>query len=121
MSEYLQKKSMAQGMMDLALLSANTNQLRYVLDARDKHPYFLTSLVLIITSLVLQIIVGLCLIWNSQYSMKKKNEMVFADRINNFSVVGIFLITITNVFISTFGGSSGTPDATPNPNEANLE
>lgn len=106
MSEYLQKKNLAQGMMDLALLSANTNQLRYVLDAGDHHSYYLTNLILIITSLFLQIAVGLCLIKNSWYNYKSRKELASANRMSNFSVVGIFLITIINVFVSTFGGST---------------
>lgn len=55
-SQFLQKKSLAQGMMDLALVSANTNQLRTVLDQQATHPYFATSLSLIIGSLILQVI-----------------------------------------------------------------
>lgn len=67
LSNFVQKKSIAQGMMDLALVSANTNQLRYVMDIGDKHPYFFTSIALILTSLVMQLIVGLGLIYNSRY------------------------------------------------------
>lgn len=121
-SQYLQKKSMAQGMMDLALLSANTNQLRYILDSRDENAYFSVSLTLIISSLVLQIVVGLMLVWNSQYNMQRRSGFASADRINNLSVFGIFLITLINVFVSTFGNvtssgssssSSSTSSSTP--------
>lgn len=28
-----------------------------------------------------------------------------ADKVNNFSVVGIFIVTLINVFLSTFGGA----------------
>lgn len=31
-----------------------------------------------------------------------------ADRVNNLSVIGVFLITLINVFISTFNGSSSS-------------
>lgn len=63
---FIQKKNVAQGMMDLALVAANCNQLRYVLDMSSVHPYFLTSLALIITSLVLQVIVGLTLLYSNR-------------------------------------------------------
>lgn len=106
-SQYLQKKSLAQGMLDLALLSANTNQLRYILDSREENLYFTLSLSLIISSLVLQIVVGLMLIWNSNYNVQRKAGFASADRINNLSVFGVFLITLINVFISTFGNVSG--------------
>ncbi|XP_055527074.1 uncharacterized protein LOC129719704 [Wyeomyia smithii] len=109
LSNFVQKKSIAQGMMDLALVSANTNQLRYVIDIGQRHPYFYTSIALIITSLVMQLIVGLALIYNSRFNIRKKREMQSADRINDLSVIGVFLITLVNVFISTFNGSNSGP------------
>lgn len=113
-SQYLQKKSMAQGMMDLALLSANTNQLRYILDSRSDNAYFSVSLTLIISSLVLQIVVGLMLVWNSSYNVQRRSGFASADRINNLSIFGVFLITLINVFVSTFGNvpAASAPAAT---------
>ncbi|CRK87159.1 CLUMA_CG000968, isoform A [Clunio marinus] len=52
---YQQKKSMAQGMLDLALLSANANQLRYILDSNERNHYFYVSLSLISMSLLRKI------------------------------------------------------------------
>lgn len=52
---YQQKKTLAQGMMDLALLSANANQLRYVLESYNNHPYFYPSVVFIAMSIILQV------------------------------------------------------------------
>ncbi|XP_029734400.2 ninjurin-A-like [Aedes albopictus] len=116
LSNFVQKKSIAQGMMDLALVSANTNQLRYVMDIGTRHPYFYTSIALIVTSLAMQLVVGLALIYNSRFNIRKKNEMRSADRINDLSVIGVFLITLVNVFISTFNGSNAgiyTSDTIP--------
>ncbi|XP_029040429.1 ninjurin-A-like [Osmia bicornis bicornis] len=100
---YQHKKTLAQGMMDLALLSANANQLRYVLQTDGGHPYYYPSLVMIAASLLLQIAVGIGLIWNSRYNVKNDSEMCKAARANNYTVIGIFLVTILNVFISSFG------------------
>jgi Ninjurin len=66
MQSFVQKKNIAQGMMDLALVSANCNQLRYVLDMNHMHPYYMVSLVLIGTSLALQVIVGLGLLYSNR-------------------------------------------------------
>lgn len=52
---YQHKKTLAQGMMDLALFSANANQLRYVLESYNRHPYYYPSLVMISISLVFQV------------------------------------------------------------------
>lgn len=35
-----------------------------------------------------------------------------ADRVNNFGVIGIFLVTLINVFLSTFSGSPGSKAGT---------
>jgi hypothetical protein len=56
---YQQKKTLAQGMMDLALLSANANQLRYVLESYQRHPYYYFSIVFISLSLLFQVIIHL--------------------------------------------------------------
>ncbi|XP_024867490.1 uncharacterized protein LOC112451823 [Temnothorax curvispinosus] len=100
---YQHKKTLAQGMMDLALLSANANQMRYVLQTDGRHPYFYPSLVMISMSLFLQIAVGIGLIWNSVYNVKEHEQMCKANKANNWTVIGIFLVTILNVFISSFG------------------
>uniref|UniRef100_A0A1B6H7N2 Uncharacterized protein n=2 Tax=Homalodisca liturata TaxID=320908 RepID=A0A1B6H7N2_9HEMI len=100
---YQQKKTLAQGMMDLALLTANANQLRYVLDAGSVHTYYYVNLIFILTSIALQVAVGLLLLWNSRFNINKEHHIIVANRINNFTVTGIFLITILNVFISAFG------------------
>lgn len=106
---YQQKKTLAQGMMDLALISANANQLRYILSSK-KHPFFLASLVMISMSLLLQIGVGIGLIWNSRYDVKQDADVHHANRANNWTVIGIFLVTILNVFITSFGVFDQTDD-----------
>lgn len=53
---YDTKKNMAQGMMDIALLTANANQLRYILEFRGVNSTnFILLLVLIACSLILQV------------------------------------------------------------------
>ncbi|XP_046676162.1 ninjurin-A-like [Homalodisca vitripennis] len=100
---YQQKKTLAQGMLDLALLTANANQLRYVIDAGYMHEYYYTNLTLIAASVILQISVGMLLLWNSTFNINKQHHIVPANTINNFTTSGIFLITVINVFISAFG------------------
>lgn len=90
-------------MMDLALLSANANQLRYVIEARNYHPYYLFSITFIVASLVFQVLVGVGLVLNSRYDVKEHDDICKADKLNNLITVAILLITIINVFISAFG------------------
>ena len=58
------KKAVAQGMMDIALITANANQLRYLLEYCRNSDSFYIIFGLIITSLFLQVcifIIFLCL------------------------------------------------------------
>lgn len=100
---YQQKKTIAQGMLDLALLSANANQLRYVLEYKERNHYYYVSLTLISLSLVLQVLVACALVFKSRYNIDNEQEYINADRINNFITMGILFITIINVFTSAFG------------------
>lgn len=93
---------MAQGMLDLALLSANANQLRYVLDSNERNHYYYVSLTLISSSLVLQVLVAIALVFKSRYNVDNAEDYENADRINNFIMIGILMITITNVVSSAF-------------------
>lgn len=104
LNAYQQKKSLAEGLMDLALFSANANQLRYVLQFFDRQQaYHYFAIVCISISLGLQVGVGIGLMLNSRYDVMQREGIEKADRINNWTVVGIFLVTILNVFIASFG------------------
>lgn len=97
---------MAQGMLDLALLSANANQLRYVLDMREHTSYFYISIALIAISLVFQVLVAFALVFKARYNLENKEDYRSANRLNNFITIGILLITITNVLSSAFAPST---------------
>lgn len=52
---YTTKKSLAQGMLDLALLASNASQLSFVLTVGPAHPFYTLLLTLIATSMGLQV------------------------------------------------------------------
>lgn len=60
---YASKKSVAEGMMDIALLTANANQLRFLITYNTLSKTFYVSVALIVISLVIQIAVGIALIF----------------------------------------------------------
>ena len=54
-NRYATKQTIAQGMMDVALLSANVSHLKHVLqEGSAKHPFYSTMLSFIIISMILQ-------------------------------------------------------------------
>lgn len=54
-NRYATKKTIAQGMLDIALLTANASQLKYILQVGDKHEFYSLMLGLITTSIILQV------------------------------------------------------------------
>nr|XP_022899919.1 uncharacterized protein LOC111413247 [Onthophagus taurus] len=112
---YQHKKTVAQGMMDLALFSANANQLRFVFENPNQF-YYYPGVTLILMSLIFQVLVGIGLILNTRYNVKNRREICLANKINNFTIIGIFLITIINVFISAFGVAANSSNDTTNLN-----
>lgn len=54
-NRYATKKTIAQGMLDIALLTANASQLKYVLQVGSKHEFYRLMLTLITISISLQV------------------------------------------------------------------
>ncbi|KAG8236489.1 hypothetical protein J437_LFUL016400, partial [Ladona fulva] len=105
---YAAKKTVAQGMMDIALLTANANQLRYLLEYSRDSPTFYLNVILIIISLILQVAVGISLIFKGRSDLGGKSKHEFANRLNNYVVIGVFMVTIINVFVAAFSISGPT-------------
>jgi hypothetical protein len=71
------------------------------------------GIVFFISFICKQTVVGIGLIINGRYNIKQEGQVWKADRINNFTVIAIFLITIINVFISAFGVVDSRPNVEP--------
>ncbi|CAH0546164.1 unnamed protein product [Brassicogethes aeneus] len=99
-------KTAAQGMMDIALITANANQLRYVLEYNEYIPTYHLLIVLIAISLILQVSVGVCLIFKGRMDFRGTGKNKRAKKLKNIVVVKIFFITIINVFIACFTTSN---------------
>lgn len=55
-NRYATKKTIAQGMLDIALLTANASQLKYILQVGQKHEFYTLMLILISVSIIMQVI-----------------------------------------------------------------
>lgn len=103
---------LAQGLLDLALLSSNADQLRHTLDSpTDK--YFLVFLPLISCSMLLQIAVAIALVFRSRYSNDTASQRRLSECVDNFIIISILLITITNVVASAFSPDNGKEKPAP--------
>ncbi|XP_044759631.1 ninjurin-1-like [Coccinella septempunctata] len=101
-NSYAAKKTVAQGMMDIALITSNANQLRYLMEYASETKTYYLNLVLISISLLLQVAVGVSLLFKGRYQLRGDPKHKNVSKINNFSVIGVFLVTLINVFIASF-------------------
>lgn len=104
---YATKKSVTQGLMDIALLTANASQLKVLLqEGPRKHPFYSVSVAFVSLSIALQLLVGILLILIGRFNINKEHHQSRAEIINNCIIAAVFLITVVNVFISAFSSSS---------------
>ncbi|SPP76199.1 ninjurin-1 [Drosophila guanche] len=103
-NSYATNKNVAEGLMDIALLSANANQLRFLITYNDKASTYIYSLILVILSLSLQLLVGLMLIFKRR--IKRCQHSRYA-RTNELLVMGVFMITVINILLAAFTTTDG--------------
>ncbi|XP_055599342.1 ninjurin-2-like [Uranotaenia lowii] len=102
-NNYATRKTLAQGMLDLALLTANAAQLKYILTIGSAHPFFMLLLVLVIASIVLQVlqaitIIILAILLDINKVEEQRKSVIF----NNVLMCLTVLSVTINVVISAF-------------------
>lgn len=102
-NSYATRKTVAQGMLDIALLTANASQLRYVLSLGERHENYELMVGLIVTSLVLQILVGILFLIIGALNINKIEQQRAANILNNIITLMLFAITLINVVLNSFG------------------
>ncbi|XP_049286641.1 ninjurin-2 isoform X1 [Anopheles funestus] len=102
-NRYATKKTIAQGMLDIALLTANASQLKYILQVGEKHEFYGLMLTLISISIILQMFVGILFVVIGSLNINRKPDQTAAIVLNDVILVLIFVISLINVIISGFG------------------
>ncbi|XP_016995560.2 ninjurin-B [Drosophila takahashii] len=103
-NSYAANKNVAEGLMDIALLSANANQLRFLITYNDKASTYIYSMIMVILSLVLQLLVGIMLIFKRRLKRFKNRSY---ERTNDLLVMGVFMITVINILLAAFTTTDG--------------
>ncbi|XP_052755786.1 ninjurin-2 isoform X3 [Galleria mellonella] len=102
-NRYATKKTVAQGMLDIALLTSNASQLKYVLQVGPKHEFYTLLVVLISISIALQLLVGLLFVIIGGLDLNNHEDQPSALILNDVIVIFIFVISVINIVISAFG------------------
>ncbi|XP_037924830.1 ninjurin-1 isoform X4 [Hermetia illucens] len=104
-NRYATKKTIAQGMLDIALLTANASQLKYILQVGERHEFYKLMLILISSSIVLQVLSGLLslslsLLRDCRLHLPEYHRS--ANLMNHLRTALAFLTIMVNLFISAF-------------------
>uniref|UniRef100_A0A7M4FQU1 Ninjurin 1 n=1 Tax=Crocodylus porosus TaxID=8502 RepID=A0A7M4FQU1_CROPO len=102
-NHYANKKSAAESMLDIALLMANASQLKAVMEQGPSFSFYVPLIVLISLSLVLQVAVGVLLIFLVKYDLNNPTKHNKLDALNNIATGLVFIIVVVNIFITAFG------------------
>ncbi|GIY21238.1 ninjurin-2 [Caerostris darwini] len=100
---YATKKTIAQGLLDVALLTANASQLKYLLQAGKEHEFYYVMMTLISLSIILQVLTGCMMLLIANTNLNEVKKQRRADNLNNAITIGIFLVAILNILIAALG------------------
>ncbi|XP_041806911.1 ninjurin-1 [Chelmon rostratus] len=109
MNHYANKKSAAESMLDVALLMANASQLKAVLEQGSD--FYVALITLISISLILQIVVGVLLIFIVKWNLNDESMHYKLNIMENFATAFVFIIVVVNVFITAFGVHRPSPNS----------
>ncbi|XP_045777581.1 ninjurin-2 isoform X6 [Maniola jurtina] len=102
-NRYATKKTVAQGMLDIALLTSNASQLKYVLQVGPKHEFYMLLLVLISISIILQVISALAaIVLGFIFDINHQSHQRSAEILNNLSLMFKLISTTVNIVLSIF-------------------
>ncbi|XP_062248530.1 ninjurin-1 [Platichthys flesus] len=103
LNHYATKKTAAQSMLDVALLMANSSQLKSVLYVGTQYRFYLPLIVLLSISITLQVAVGLLLVFIVKYDLNDVRKHAKLNRMNNAATVFVFFTVLINIFITALG------------------
>ncbi|XP_077400508.1 ninjurin-2-like isoform X3 [Vanacampus margaritifer] len=103
MNLYATKKTAAEGMLDIALFLANITHMKTVIEQGAGYRYYAAVLTLISFSLALQMVAGILIIIIGRRDVNNSTLQKRLDYLNNVTTVIVFITTVLNLFISTFG------------------
>ncbi|XP_020715354.1 ninjurin-2 isoform X3 [Ceratitis capitata] len=103
-NRYATKKTIAQGMLDIALLTANASQLKYILQVGEQHQFYKLMLIMISLSIVLQVIAGSLMVILAVIGIhKSKFQRSIAEKLNHIVNGIIFISVFCDIIKMNFG------------------
>ncbi|XP_033212038.1 ninjurin-2-like isoform X1 [Belonocnema kinseyi] len=102
-NRYATKKTIAQGMLDIALLTTNASQLKFILQIGVEHDYYTLMLTLIGISIGLQLVQGIiCVLLGSNFDINNEHHQGKANLWNDVCMSMMVVTVAVNVILSSF-------------------
>eukprot|EP00062_Callorhinchus_milii_P009965 gi/632954319/ref/XP_007892894.1/ PREDICTED: ninjurin-2-like isoform X2 [Callorhinchus milii] len=102
-NRYATIKSMAEGMLDIALLMSNASQLVTVVTHGSGSAYYTPLIVLISLSLVLQMTIFIFLVFIAKLNVNEVDKQKRLNLLNNVATLMVGAALVVNVFITALG------------------
>ncbi|XP_022116791.1 ninjurin-1 isoform X2 [Pieris napi] len=115
-NRYATKKTVAQGLLDIALLTSNASQLKYILQVGSKHEFYTLLITLITISIILQVLSSIgSVILGFIFDINHQPHHKRAEILNNLYLGTKTVSTVVNVMISVFYSLDVTGNGVPGP------
>ncbi|XP_038211613.1 ninjurin-2-like [Zerene cesonia] len=102
-NRYATKKTVAQGLLDIALLTSNASQLKYIIQVGPKHEFYTLLVTLITISIILQVLSAVgSVILGFIFDINHQPHHRRAEILNNLYLGTKTISTTVNVMISVF-------------------
>ncbi|XP_018321548.1 ninjurin-2 isoform X3 [Agrilus planipennis] len=102
-NKYATKKTISQGLLDIALLTANASQLKYILQVGTRHEFYTLMLTLIIISIILQVVqAALNILLGSMWNINNKQDHEGANWMNNLICIMNIVVVAIDIIIGMF-------------------
>ncbi|VVC92781.1 unnamed protein product [Leptidea sinapis] len=85
-NRYATKKTVAQGLLDIALLTSNASQLKYILQVGPRHEFYTLLVTLISISIILQVSAGVLALIISSLNSENVTQKKIANWLYHVSV-----------------------------------
>ncbi|XP_059620619.1 ninjurin-1 isoform X3 [Phlebotomus argentipes] len=112
-NRYATKKTIAQGMLDIALLTANASQLKYILQVGEKHEFYTLMLTLISISICLQVSAAVIALVLLTFFRNGECHQKFASALNQILLGCVLGAMFCDVVKMNFGLDPAIPAPPP--------
>jgi len=103
LDSYTTKKTLAEGLLDMTILTRNATLLRELIrNGRDKSLFYDLLVVLIPIALTFQVTNGILFLILGKWKFDKNLNKSTLEKLNNVTVTIVFITTILNTIITIF-------------------